>query len=89
MPTISVFFGIVIYMYFFDNEKHQLPHIHVKYQGQNAVFSISDGNIISGGLPNRQLRLVQAWIEIHREELNADWSLAVKGEPPFAIDPLR
>jgi len=89
MPTISMFFGIVIYLYFFDNEKHKLPHIHARYQGSEAVFSIEDGAMLSGNLPNRQVRLVQAWIEIHREELVADWDLAVNGEAPFQIAPLR
>ena len=84
-----MFFGIVIYLYFFDNEKHKLPHIHARYQGNEAVFSIEDGSILSGNLQNRQVRLVQAWIEIHRESLEADWDLAVNGESPFPIEPLR
>ena len=40
MPTISMFYGIIISLYFFDNERHNLPHIHAKYQGQDASFSI-------------------------------------------------
>ena len=56
MPTISMFFGIVIYLYFFDDEKHKLPHIHARYQGSEAAFSIEDGAILSGDLPNRQVR---------------------------------
>ena len=43
MPTISMFYGIIVYMYFFDNERNKLPHIHAKYQGRNAAFSIIDG----------------------------------------------
>lgn len=89
MPTISSFFGIVIYLYFFDDERHGLPHIHAKYQGQEAVLSIRDGSIIVGSIPNPKVRLVQAWIEIHRDELLADWELAVNGLPTFSIDPLR
>lgn len=30
MPAISMFYGIVIYLYFFDDERHKLPHIHSK-----------------------------------------------------------
>jgi len=89
MPTISMFYGIVIYMYFFDDERHKLPHIHARYQGSEASFSILDGALLSGELPLSRIRLVQAWIEIHRDDLLADWSLAVNGEAPFPIDPLR
>lgn len=89
MPTISMFFGIVIYMYCYDNERHHVPHIHAKYQGQDASFSILDAALLGGVIPAGKARLVQAWIEIHREELLADWELAVSGELPFRIDPLR
>lgn len=89
MPTISAFFGLVVYMYFFDDERHHLPHIHVKYQGQEASFSILDGALLRGELPLGKLRMVQAWIEIRREELMADWELASNGEAPLPIDSLR
>ncbi|MBI3140438.1 MAG: DUF4160 domain-containing protein [Rhodocyclales bacterium] len=89
MPTISMFYGIVIYLYFFDDERHKLPHIHARYQGQEASFSILDGATLSGEIPASKAKLVQAWIEIHREELLADWELAVNGETPFPIPPLR
>lgn len=89
MPTISMFYGIVIYLYFFDNEKHHIPHIHAKYQSDEAVFSIENGDLVGGSLPNSKVRLVQAWIELRREELMADWSLAIEGEQVFKIDPLR
>lgn len=89
MPTISIFYGIVISLYFFDNERHKLPHIHAKYQGQEASFSILDGELLSGSIPVNKKRLVQAWIEIQRESLLADWDLAVIGLAPLPIDPLR
>ena len=89
MPTISMFYGIVIYLYYFDNEQHHTPHIHAKYQGHDAVFSILDGDQLGGEIPLNKKRMVQAWIEIHRESLLADWDLAVNGQPPFSIDPLR
>lgn len=89
MPTISMFYGIVICLYFFDDERHKLPHIHAKYQGSDASFSILDGDLLSGNIPKNKSRLVQAWIEIHRESLLANWELAVNGETPFLIDPLR
>ena len=89
MPAISMFYGIIVYLYFYDNERHHLPHIHVRYQGMKASISISDGELIEGSIPPAKLRLVQAWIEIHREELMANWELAVNGEQPFKIPPLQ
>jgi hypothetical protein len=76
-------------LYFFDDERHKLPHIHAKYQGQDASFSILDGSILSGQIPQGKTKLVQAWIEIHRDALMADWELAVNGEAPFRIEPLQ
>jgi hypothetical protein len=89
MPTISMFYGIIILMYFYDNERHSLPHVHATYQGSKASFSIIDGSLLSGDFPRSQTRLVQAWIEIHRDSLRANWDLAVMGQRPFPIDPLR
>ena len=89
MPTISMFFGIIIRMLFMDNKQHYLPHLHVEYQGQKAVITIPEGNLLEGDLPAKKLRLVQAWITIHEDELMADWTLAVNGEPVFPIEPLR
>ena len=89
MPVISMFYGIIISMYYFDNRQHKLPHIHVKYQDQEAIFSIPDGEIIDGELRSNKSKLVQAWIEIHKEELMADWELSVNGQEIFKIDPLK
>jgi hypothetical protein len=89
MPTISMFYGLIVMMYYFDDEKHHLEHIHVKFQDQAASFSILDGSLLAGKLPVAKIRLVQAWIEIHRESLMADWQLAVTGQKPFPIEPLR
>jgi len=89
MAVISMFYGIIISMYYFDQHQHHLPPIHVRYQDQEAVFSIADGEILSGELKPNKLRLVQAWIEIHREDLMADWLLASQGQTVFTIDPLK
>ncbi len=89
MAIISMFYGIIISMYYFDNRRHHTPHIHVKYQDEEAVFSIPDGEMITGTLkPNKQ-KLIKAWIEIHKEDLMADWTLASEGEEVFKIDPLK
>jgi hypothetical protein len=74
---------------FFDNQKHQMPHFQARYQGQQAAISILDGEMLEGVIPSAKMKLVQAWLEIHREDLMADWELAVSGQAPFPIDPLR
>ena len=89
MHVISMFYGIIVLMYYFDNRGHHLPHIHVKYNDEEVVLSIPDGDIIEGSLRRSKLKLVQAWVELHQEELMADWTLAVNGEPVFKIEPLR
>jgi hypothetical protein len=89
MPTISMFYGIIIYMYFFDDRKHHRPHIHTQYAEHIAVIAIDDGEVITGHLPKKKMKLVQAWMEIHREELLANWTLAIRGEQLFIIDPLK
>ncbi len=89
MPTISMFYGIIIRMYYFDNQQHSTPHIHVHYQDASAVIEITSGRVLEGDVNSAKLKLVAAWIEIHRDELMADWELACKGEPVFKIDPLK
>ena len=89
MPVISMFYGIIILMYFFDNKKHYRPHIHAQYGEKSAIIAIDDGAVIEGSLPKQKLKLVQAWIEIHRDELRADWKLAVAGRQLFKVEPLR
>jgi len=89
MPSISMFYGLIVYMYFLDNRQHKLPHIHVKYQDEEVIVSIPEGNVLDGGIPSSKMKLLQAWIELHKEELMADWELAVSGEQPYKIDPLR
>jgi len=89
MPVISLFYGLIISMYYLDNKQHNLPDIHVKYNEFEAVFSIPDGDLLDGKPPVNKTKLVKAWIEIRQEDLMADWSLAIKGEPIFKIEPLR
>nr|VFK11464.1 MAG: protein of unknown function (DUF4160) [Candidatus Kentron sp. LPFa]VFK24540.1 MAG: protein of unknown function (DUF4160) [Candidatus Kentron sp. LPFa] len=89
MPIISMFYGIIIRMYLSDDKHHHLPHIHAKYAEFEASIRIDDGEILAGKLPRKQLRLVQAWVELHRDELVANWEIAIDGsESPYKIDPL-
>ncbi|MBI3183348.1 MAG: DUF4160 domain-containing protein [Myxococcales bacterium] len=89
MPVISMFYGIIVSLYFEANQRHSRPHIHARYQDDEAVLGIPEGDLLDGRLPQAKLRLVQAWIEIHRDELIADWQLAVSGQQPYKIEPLR
>ncbi len=89
MPVISMFYGIIISMYYIDNKRHKKPHIHTKYQGKEAVISIPSGEVLEGSIKSEKLKLVQAWIEIHKEELMTDWELAREGQNVFTIEPLR
>lgn len=69
--------------------QHHLRRNHAIFAGDEAVFGIESGEVIDGNLPRRQTRLVQASIEFRHEDLMADWSLAVKGESVFPVDPLK
>ena len=84
-----MFYGIIVCMYYMDNKQHNKPHIHVKYQGDEAVVALPDGQVLDGKIPGNKMKLLQAWIELHRDELMADWELAVSGQQPYKIDPLR
>ena len=89
MPVISMFYGIVVMMFFDDCRRHKKPHIHVEYQGHEAVIAIPEGKLLRGSLPQAKRKLVAAWIEIHRDELMADWALAARKESVFKIEPLK
>ncbi len=82
MPTLSIFFGIIIRMYKEIGGKHNLPHIHAEYGDDEAVFDL-DGNKLEGK------RMVQTWIDIHQEDLQANWKLLQSGEQFFKIPPLQ
>ena len=89
MPTISMFYGLIIRMYYFDNQQHNTPHIHVHYQEHSAVIEIPSGKVLEGSLPRGKQKLVDAWVELRQEELLADWQLAVNGDSVFKIEPLK
>jgi Domain of unknown function (DUF4160) len=89
MPIISMFYGIIIYMYFYDTKRHHKPHFHVEYAEHTAIISIDGGEILEGSLPPNKMKLVAAWVEIHHEDLMADWKLAVNGQPAVSIKPLE
>ena len=79
MPELSRFGGMVIYMLFYDTKQHNKPHVHVKYNEDEAVVAL-DGEMLSGELPIRQRRILDGWIALHEEEAYAAWNLAVQGK---------
>lgn len=85
MPSISEFYGIIIYMYM---SEHNPPHFHVKYQGYEAEITIKDG-IMTGSLPRRALNLVYDWLDLHQAELLENWERLGKSEAPIRIEPLQ
>ena len=89
MPELSRFFGIVIRMFVEVGGPHHRPHFHAYYQDQAGVFALDTLEVLGGELPKAQQRLVEAWAEIHRDELQQDWDLLQSGQPPVKIEPLR
>ncbi|MCL2108055.1 MAG: DUF4160 domain-containing protein [Oscillospiraceae bacterium] len=88
MPLISSFYGVLIYIYNEKNSKHHKPHFHAKYAEFKAVYDF-EGNCIQGSLPNKQSKLVEAWIAIHEDELNAAWTAWQDSNEIVKIDGLR
>ena len=86
MPSISMFYGIIIRMY--NTGEHNPPHFHAYYGESEGIFDLA-GELLEGDIPKRQQRLVAAWTEIHREELEANWKLACERQPLYKIEPLR
>jgi hypothetical protein len=89
MPELARFFGIIIRMFAEPAAPHHRSHFHAYYQDDVGIFAIDTVELIGGSLPRRQLRLVEAWAEIHRAELLAAWERLQSGRPPHKIEPLR
>lgn len=88
MPIISQFYGIIISMLYNEPENHNKPHLHARYNGEKASYDL-DSNRISGDMPIKQDKLIQAWIQIHKEELNSLWILMRDENKYFKIKPLN
>ena len=89
MPEIARFQGIIIRMYAEPNVSHHRPHFHAYYQDSVGVYGVDVIELIAGSLPRRQHRLVEAWAELHQDELLANWARLQAGELPLPIDPLQ
>lgn len=88
MPVLSTFFGIIVRMYKEMGGRHNIPHIHAEYSGEEIVVAL-DGTVLEGNFPKNKMKLLDAWMEIHREDLEANWKLLSNGEQFFRIDPLK
>ncbi|MCC8047548.1 MAG: DUF4160 domain-containing protein [Oscillospiraceae bacterium] len=88
MPILSMFYGIIIRMQSEKGGKHNKPHLHAIYGDYEIVVSL-DGEVIEGKFPNKQLKLLLAWVALHEDELVANWHLLSTGEGFFKIEPLR
>jgi hypothetical protein len=86
MPTISMFYGILIQMFWGD---HAPPHFHALYAEHEVLIDIQTLNIIRGSMPRRALTLVLEWAFQHRAELLEDWRLCEQNQPPKKISPLE
>ena len=89
MPEICRFQGIIIRMFWETGGQHHVPHLHASYQGQVASYRIDSAEPLAGELPTRQHRLLVAWIELHKDELQENWQRAANQEPLNKISPLR
>ena len=87
MPEISRFQGMIIKLIFLDNDKHHKPHVHVYYGEYEASVGL-DGELLSGSIPLKKLKLLQAWMILHEDELYKAWNNAVQGLPFEDIKPL-
>ena len=85
MPEVSRFHGIVVAIF---SREHLPPHFHAAWGGRELRVNILTGEVLSGGFPPAQERLVLAWWKLHRDELLADWTLAQDHRPLFRIAPL-
>ena len=88
MPIISQFYGIIISMFYNEPGNHHKPHLHARYNEFKAVYDL-DSNRISGDMPVKQDKLIQAWIQIHKEELDSLWILMRDENKYFKIKPLN
>lgn len=89
MPEIARFFGIIIRMYAEPGVPHHRPHFHAYYQNHIAIYAIDPIELMGGGLPHREERLVEAWAELHQGELLENWQRLQGGQLPHRIAPLR
>jgi hypothetical protein len=86
VPIISVFFGIIVRMFY---REHEPVHFHAEYQGQEAKFNL-DGEMIAGNIRSKTARrLIRQWAALHRRELEVNWKNMKAGRHLERIEPLE
>ena len=85
MPTISIFYGILIQMFWQD---HAPPHFHALYAEHEVLISIETLEVLRGNMPRRALALIVEWAEKHQADLLEDWNLCTQNQSPNKIQPL-
>ena len=88
MPALSMFYGIIVRMQSEKGGRHHKPHIHAIYGDYELVIAL-DGEVLEGEFPSKQLKMLEGWLAIHEDELNANWKMLSEGEGFFKIDPLK
>ena len=88
MTPISLFYGIIIYMYTNKSREYKVAHVHAVYKEEEVIIALT-GEVLDGYLNQSKLKLVQAWLTIHLDDLTANWRLMMNGNEVFRIDPLR
>ena len=88
MPVLSMFYGIIVRMYMEKLGRHNMPHLHAEYSGEEVVVALN-GEVLEGSIPAAKMKLLEAWMEIHKDDLAANWQLLSSGEQHFRIEPLK
>lgn len=88
MPTLSMFYGIIVRMQSEQGGKHHMPHIHAIYGDHEIVIAL-DGEVLEGSIPIKQRKMLEGWMAIHEDELMANWKMLSAGEGYFKIEPLK
>lgn len=89
MPILSTFYGLVVRMYAEGDGKHHTPHIHVTYQGVEYEIGLDGEDLSTPVLKGNRRKYLDVWMDIHKDELSANWDLLSAGDPAFRIDPLK
>lgn len=86
MPEVDAWLGLSFYMYFYDNQQHKRPHLHVRYGGFELIIAIETGECLEGYLPPKQRKRAEHHIALYGNELMSMWEKAVRGEHPGKLE---
>ena len=86
MPYVSMFFGIIIRMFY---SEHNPPHFHAEYQGSEGIFNF-EGEMIQGNIKsNTALKLIKEWAVLRNIELEENWKNITDKAAINKIEPLH